>query len=395
MSDYAENNNSSNTLTDKIPETIKNKINSILRQISDKRQNKYSDKSDSNTIIEVDEENNNNDVILNAQEFDEETSNKSGENEHKDNLLSKTKKLIDYSKHILKSKNETLNSDMRELDKIAEDIVTKNRLIEINNKEIQKKNYRYDRNIAFGILALIIANIYLFNKHMSFLSIGKVIIITIILIIVYYLYITYLYNEHGLNKIQFKSPDDKINKEQSIRDFKKNQFIKKECDCSDVSDKDKNKKSKDSKDSKDNKEYGETIENNADNYYYDGTAPIQNKNMIFNSINRKDKDKDEDEEKQNFMIEWESSNHRAGVGLNKDQLDTIGISMEDTIERFSNPLREALPYPNLQYNNSNKKNSQKELSCVETSSIGSIQSQSINKNKAYQLDKWMTPTSDL
>lgn len=403
MSEYAPNDNNSNSITDKIPQNIKDEYNKILGKISDNLYKKNNN-SDSNKINELNTDNSsNNKISLNAQYLDEDASHKAGENEHKHNLLTKSKDLVHYSKHILNSHNEMLNSDMRELDKIGEDIVTKNRLIEINNKESLKKNYRYDRNIAFSILILIIANIYLFNKHIT-LSIAKLVILTIILIIVYYLYITYLYNEHGLNEPKFKSPYDPISKKQirqDLRKIRKDEFLKKQCDCPSTLDTDDTQEKQELADHIRRpggyNKYGDKIKNNANNFYYDGTAPIQNKEMIFHSKQHKGKNH-KNKDKQNFMIEWESSNHRAGIDLNKDQLDTLGINMEDTIERFANPLRAALPHPNLPYHHSgekNDKNDEKELSCVETSSIGSIQSHSINKNKAYQLDKWMTPTSDL
>lgn len=401
MSDYAPNDNSSNTLTDKIPKVIRDEINNILGKISDKRQNKHSDKSDSNKINEVDKENNN-DVILDAQKLDEDASHKAGENEHKDNLLSKSVGLSKYSKHVLNDQDGMLNSDMRDLDKIAADITTKSRLIEINNDEVQKKRYRFDRNLAFGILILILANIYLFNKYMT-ISLAKHVILTIILIVAYYLYITYLYNYYGLNKPQFKSPYEQVDRQQihqDLRKIRKDDYLSKNCDCPSTLDIDDSKEKKEVADyihrSGGHRKYGDKIKNNADDFYYDGTAPIQNKEMIFNtkySSIHKNKNKGDSKDGQ-FMIEWESSNHRAGVGLNKNQLDAIGLKMEDTIEHFTKPLPAALPHPYLVPHSSSNGDS-KELDCVETSSVGAIQSKSINKNKSYELDKWMTPTSDL
>lgn len=168
-------------------------------------------------------------ISLDAQEIDEKNANNI---DYNNNLLTNTDRLLKKSNILLKNHDNLINNEISQLNEIEQDINTKTRLIEINNIEMQKKRYIYDRNIAFGILCLALVNIYLFNKNIK-LSLAKILILTIILIISYYLYITYLYNYYELREPTFKSPYDKSMDTDKTNDiYEDTKFKNENCDCS-------------------------------------------------------------------------------------------------------------------------------------------------------------------
>ncbi len=354
MAEYAPLN--TKTPTDSIPKNVKDEYNKLLSD-SSKLNNKklygdlvketgYDNKTNNQSTI-------NNKLALVAQTLDKNISDRTKENSYKNKLLDKSEMIIGQSQSVLDSSNHQLTNNLRTLDNIGAEISTKDRLIQLNNIAMQRKRYNTAKLLATGVLALILVNIYLFSGRAN-MSAVKLIGITIALLILYYLYVTYLYNYYGLKKPNFESPYPPLTKEQiedARQKVKENEFINENCDCPPGLEPDddtdiKNDVQRYARTHLGAVKYGDKIPNNSGDYYYDGTAPIQKigKPVIL----------PKDKNTPHFMINWESSRdmgvrrtgkYMPGAGLDKDQLDTLGISMEDTLrnsatrttETFSNP----------------------------------------------------------
>lgn len=465
MAEYAPLN--TKTPTDLISKEVKDEYNQLLSD-SSKLNNKklygdlinqtgYDNKTNNQSTI-------NNKLALVAQTLDKNISDRTNENSYKNKLLDRSEMTISQSQSVIDGSNQKLTNNLKTLDNIGAEISTKDRLIQLNNISMQHKRYNTAKLIATGVLALILVNIYLFSGKAN-MSVAKLVGITIILLILYYLYVTYLYNYYGLKKPNFESPYPPLTKEQiddSRQKIKEDEFINENCDCpSDL-------QPDDDSDIKMDVEryvrthlgavkYGDKIPNNSGDYYYDGTAPIQ---KIGNPAKTPS-----DKNKPHFMIDWESSRdmgvrstgkYMPGAGLNKDQIDTLGLSMEDTLrnsatattatttttETFSNPGDKCdikssdnqcpedyycfrgyyendsqarcvtnvdpsgsvfkpgsrpgdygLPNALRLINGSNQDSNG--LGCARKATISPIQSASVNNKNSFQLENWMTPTSGL
>lgn len=462
MSEYTPLNNK--TLTDSIPKNVKDKYNKLLSD-SSKLNNKklygdlvnqtgYDNKTNNQSTI-------NNKLALVAQTLDKNISDRNKENSYKNKLLDKSEMIIRKSQSVIDSSNQQLTNNLRTLDNIGAEISTKDRLIQLNNIAMQRKKYNTSKLLATGVLALILANIYMFSGRAK-MSTAKLIGITIALLVLYYLYVTYLYNYYGLKKPKFESPYPPLTKEQikeSRQKIKEDEFINENCDCpSDLQPGDDTDIKMDvqryARTHLGAVKYGNKIPNNSGDYYYDGTAPMQKL--------EKPAKIPSDKNTPHFLIDWESSRdmgvrstgkYMPGAGLDKDQLDTLGLNMEDTLrnsatattdttETFLNPgdkcdinstdnqcpkdyycfrgyyendsqarcVTNVDPsgsvfkpgsrpgdygLPNSFRLMSGLNQGSNGLGCARKATISPIQSASVNNKNSLQLENWMTPTTGL
>ena len=464
MAEYAPLN--TKTPTDSISKQVKDEYNQLLTE-SSKLNNKklygdlvnqtgYDNKTNNQTTI-------NNKLALVAQTIDKNISDRTKENSYKNKLLDKSEMIIGQSQSVIDGSNQQLTNNLRTLDNISAEISTKDRLIQLNNIAMQRKKYNTAKLLATGVLALILANIYMFSGRAK-MSTAKLIGITIALLVLYYLYVTYLYNYYGLKKPKFESPYPPLTEEQikeSRQKIKEDEFINENCDCpSDLQPGDDTDIKMDvqryARTHLGAVKYGNKIPNNSGDYYYDGTAPMQKLEKPAKTPLNKDKP--------HFMIDWESSRdmgvrrtgkYMPGAGLDKDQLDTLGLSMEDTLrnsatttETFSNPgdkcdikssdnqcpedyycfrgyyendsqarcvtnvdpsgsvfkpgsrpgdygLPNTLQLMKGPKTDEKGRDTSYGLGCARKATISPIQSASVNNKNSLQLENWMTPTSGL